>query len=120
MEAPLELAKQALSQISLVPLYGGGFWVAFTQLVVFYYTVGAILHSVLPRVIPVHGIQQQQRKKGEVLRDAFYSIGESCQMASVVSLAFWQPSWGLARGPWTPRAAAVRGVRTQVPYSPAA
>ncbi|KAG2438498.1 hypothetical protein HXX76_005049 [Chlamydomonas incerta] len=79
----MELAKRALSQISLVPLYGGGFWVAFTQLVVFYYSVGALLHSVLPRVIPVHGIQQQQRKKGEVLRDALYSIGPLAIKAGV-------------------------------------
>lgn len=64
-----------LGRVSLLPLYGGGFWVAFSQLILFYYAVGAILHYVLPRILPVKGIQQQARKRGEVLRDAVYSLG---------------------------------------------
>ncbi|KAG2483646.1 hypothetical protein HYH03_017522 [Edaphochlamys debaryana] len=77
------LVEHALAQISLVPLYGGGFWVAFTQLVVFYYTVGALLHFVVPRIVPVKGIQVQPRKQGDVLRDAIYSIGPLAVKAGV-------------------------------------
>ncbi|GIL77889.1 hypothetical protein Vretimale_6578 [Volvox reticuliferus] len=60
---------------SILPLYGGGFWVAFVQLTLFYYVVGAVLHFLLPRIAPVKHIQHQPRKRGEVLRDAFYSLG---------------------------------------------
>ena len=58
------------------PLWGGGFFVAFTQLSVFYYALGALLHFVLPLLSPVKAIQEQQRKPGEVSRDAFNSLGE--------------------------------------------
>ncbi len=70
-----QLLQQALGRLSVLPLYGGGFWVAFTQLTVFYYAMGAALHFVLPRIAPVKSIQHQPRKRGEVLRDAFYSLG---------------------------------------------
>jgi hypothetical protein len=59
------------------PLWGGGFFVALTQLTVFYYSLGAVLHFVLPWLSPVKGIQEQQRKPGEVSRDAFNSLGKS-------------------------------------------
>lgn len=57
------------------PLWGGGFLVAFTQLSVFYYTLGAVLHFVLPWLSQVKGIQEQQRRPGEVSRDAVNSLG---------------------------------------------
>jgi hypothetical protein len=59
------------------PLWGGGFLVAFSQLSVFYYSLGAVLHFVLPWLSPVKGIQEQQRRPGEVSRDAFNSLGGS-------------------------------------------
>ncbi|GLC45014.1 hypothetical protein PLESTB_001743700 [Pleodorina starrii] len=80
------LAHQALGRLSVLPLYGGGFWVAFTQLTVFYYTMGAVLHFVLPRIVPVKAIQAQPRKRGEVLRDAFYSLGPLAVKAGVWAL----------------------------------
>lgn len=58
------------------PLWGGGFLVAFTQLSVFYYALGAVLHFILPSLSPVKGIQEQQRRPGEVGRDAVNSLGE--------------------------------------------
>lgn len=58
------------------PLWGGGFVVAFTQLSLFYYSLGAVLHFVLPRLSSVKAIQEQQRRPGEVSRDAFNSLGE--------------------------------------------
>lgn len=57
------------------PLWGSGFLVAFTQLSVFYYTLGTVLHFVLPWLSPVKGIQEQQRQPGEVSRDAVNSLG---------------------------------------------
>ncbi|KXZ52174.1 hypothetical protein GPECTOR_10g803 [Gonium pectorale] len=78
-----ELAPPPLAHLSLRPLYGGGFWVAFAQLAVFYYSVGALLHWALPRLLRVQAIQTQPRKKGEVLRDAFYSIGPLAVKAGV-------------------------------------
>lgn len=57
------------------PLWGGGFLVAFTQLSVFYYALGAVLHFVLPWLLSPKGIQEQQRKPGEVSRDAVNSLG---------------------------------------------
>lgn len=59
----------------LSPLYGGGFWPAFSQLCVFYYAVGALLHWAIPSLFPVQNVQQHPRKPWTVARDAFYSIG---------------------------------------------
>jgi hypothetical protein len=67
----------------VTPLYGGGFVPAFLQLVFFYYLVGALLHWGVPALFPVQDIQQSQRKRGAVLRDAFYSIGRACMQALV-------------------------------------
>lgn len=72
---------QHLHRISTMPLYGGGFWVALAQLTAFYYAIGAVLHFVLPRVVAVKGIQHQQRKKGDVARDAFYSTGATTHLS---------------------------------------
>lgn len=65
------------AQLSLQPLYGGGFWPAFAQLCLFYYACGVLLHCVVPRLLPVQGIQHQPRKPWEVQRDALYSLGGS-------------------------------------------
>lgn len=73
-----------------MPLYGGGFWPAFTQLALLYYSVGALLHWVVPSLLPVHGIQVSQRKPGAVARDALYSLGplavKACVWVSVEQL----------------------------------
>jgi hypothetical protein len=58
-------------------LYGGGFVAAFCQLVMFYYPLGFLLHTVIPFLLPVHGIQKEPRGEGEPLRDAVASLGES-------------------------------------------
>mmetsp|Transcript_12335 Transcript_12335/g.26636 ORF Transcript_12335/g.26636 Transcript_12335/m.26636 type:complete len:302 (-) Transcript_12335:896-1801(-) len=68
---------------SLMPLYGGGFWVAFTQVCAFYYFAGIVLHWVFPRILPVKNIQPDPRKPGVVARDAFYSIGPLAVKAAV-------------------------------------
>lgn len=67
------------------PLWGGGFLVAFTQLSAFYYSLGALLHFVLPWLCGpyVKGIQEQQRRPGEVSRDAFNSLGERVMHACI-------------------------------------
>ena len=72
----LPTAHALLAKAAALPLYGGGFWVAFLQLCAFYYPVGFALHYVVPRLVSVKAIQRQQRKDGDVLRDACYSIGE--------------------------------------------
>ena len=56
--------------------YEGGFWVAFRQLVVFYYACGFLIHFVAPKLLPVKNIQTSERKSGEVRRDALCSLGQ--------------------------------------------
>jgi hypothetical protein len=64
-----------LQLLHLRPLWGGGFLVALCQLSLFYYVLGAVLHWVVPLLGSVKGIQESQRKPGEVARDAVNSIG---------------------------------------------
>lgn len=61
--------------LSLQPLYGGGFLVAYAQLCAFYYVCAAVLHHLVPNLLPVTAIQHEQRKPGSVSRDAVYSLG---------------------------------------------
>jgi len=58
-----------------LPLYGGGFFVAFLQLCTFYYSTAAILHFVLPRLLTLKSVQVHARSPGDVRRDALASIG---------------------------------------------
>jgi hypothetical protein len=67
------------------PLWGGGFLVAFTQLAVFYYALGAVLHFLLPLISSVKHIQEQQRRPGEVSRDAVSSLGEGGAAAAAAA-----------------------------------
>jgi hypothetical protein len=60
---------------ALAPLYGGGFTVAFLQIAALYYASAALLHFVVPRLLPVQPIQQEARNPGDVRRDALGSIG---------------------------------------------
>lgn len=69
-----------------VPLYGGGFVAAFVQLAAFYYSLGLLLHCVVPRVFAVQGIQKEPRGAGEPLRDAIASIGEARAPALMFNL----------------------------------
>lgn len=59
----------------LRPLYGGGFWPAFAQLVAFYYPVAYVMHAVVPALARVRPIQPDKRPPGEPLRDAAASLG---------------------------------------------
>ena len=58
------------------PLHGGGFKVAYAQLCAFYYISAVLLHHVVPALVPVKSVQQEQRSRGSVARDALYSLGE--------------------------------------------
>ena len=58
------------------PLYGGGFMVAYAQLCAFYYISAVMLHHVVPVIVSVKSVQQEQRQRGSVARDALYSLGE--------------------------------------------
>lgn len=56
-------------------LYGGGFFDAWLQLMVFYYGAGILLHCVIPRVLPVESVQKNERATSDLLRDCVYSLG---------------------------------------------
>jgi hypothetical protein len=62
--------------ISLAPLCGGGFLVAFLQIVALYYPAAILLHYIVPSILPVKTIQVQPRNPGDITRDALGSIGE--------------------------------------------
>jgi hypothetical protein len=65
--------------LSLAPLYGGGFTVAFLQIAAVYYASAALLHFVVPRALPVQHIQKEARNPGDLSRDALGSIGARAQ-----------------------------------------
>lgn len=75
--------------MALYPLYGGGCWVAFSQLAIFYYGCGAILHYAVPRVLRVRNIQTAERQPGEVARDAITSLGPIAVKAGVWTMVEW-------------------------------
>ncbi|CAD7703495.1 unnamed protein product [Ostreobium quekettii] len=56
-------------------LFGRGFWAALWQCASVYYACAALLHFVVPQIFPVRRIQSAERKRGEVERDAFCSLG---------------------------------------------
>jgi hypothetical protein len=56
-------------------LYGGGFGLAFAQLLTFYYAAGCILHYVVPHILPVVSVQEHQRHPSDVQRDCLQSLG---------------------------------------------
>ena len=72
--------------LSLRPLVGGGFFVAFAQLCTFYYACAMLLHHVVPLLVSVKSVQLEQRRSGSVVRDALYSLGERKRLASVQSV----------------------------------
>jgi hypothetical protein len=76
---------------SLLPLWGGGFLVAFAQLTAFYYGLGALLHWGLPALLPtqLQGIQAAPRKQGEVSRDALSSLGVCVRRVAGRCVARW-------------------------------
>ena len=65
------------SPVHLPPLYGGGFWLAFSQVSLAYYLVAGLLHYAIPAVVPVKSIQPGERRQGQVAREALLSIGDS-------------------------------------------
>lgn len=70
----------------LGPLYGGGFWVAFRQLVAVYYTAGFLLHYVVPRLFSVKSVQQRKPRPGQVAQEALHSLGPLLVKAGVWTL----------------------------------
>ena len=56
-------------------LYGGGYWVAFAQVCVVYYTAASILHFVVPALFPVASVQAGKRKPHQTRTEALNSIG---------------------------------------------
>lgn len=76
-------------------LWGAGFLPAFLQLSAFYYITASIIHFGLPAVLPVKGIQQQQRGRWEALRDAVYSIGPSPH--GLLQILAYKRLWAEAR-----------------------
>eukprot|EP00955_Chlamydomonas_euryale_P109957 365969-Chlamydomonas_euryale.AAC.12 len=58
------------------PFVGGGFIIAYAQLVAFYYAAGALLHFAVPAMMEVKSVQVEARRSGSVARDALYSLGE--------------------------------------------
>ena len=81
------------------PLYGGGFWPAFAQLLAFYYGAGCLLHFVVPSCIPVKNIQKSERASCDVLRDAVYSLGASIWGQAVCALGIAQAPPGICERP---------------------
>lgn len=59
----------------MLPLYGGGFWVAFTQACVVYYAAAAALHFVVPRLWAVSSVQVGKPKEGQVASEAINCLG---------------------------------------------
>jgi Delta7-sterol 5-desaturase len=57
------------------PLYGGGFWVAFAQACMVYYTAATVLHLLVPAVVSVASVQAGKTKAGQEFREARTSIG---------------------------------------------
>ncbi len=84
----------------MLPLYGGGFLVALSQLTAFYYVTAALLHFVLPAWLPVKGVQVQERTPGDVSRDAFNSLGANASYmqadVATVLVQMWRAMNGAA------------------------
>ena len=59
----------------VTPLYGGGFWVAFAQASLLYYSVAVVLHYLVPALVPVKSTQKGERSQGQVSREVLLSIG---------------------------------------------
>eukprot|EP00892_Ulva_mutabilis_P002763 jgi/Ulvmu1/12488/UM009_0141.1 len=75
-------------------LHGGGFSVAWAQLMVFYYMAGVVLHCVIPRILPVHSVQEHGRGSSDVYRDSIYSLGPIAIKAAVWTACEWLHSTG--------------------------
>lgn len=61
--------------LRLQPLYGGGYAVAFSQAATMYYITAVLLHYIIPFFLPVTSIQKGKRSQGQILREAFTSLG---------------------------------------------
>lgn len=64
----------------MVSLYGGGYQQAVLQVSLVYYGASIALHWIGPWLLPVKSIQVQERQKGQVIREATYSLGESTDL----------------------------------------
>jgi len=65
-------------------LYGGGFWIAFSQACIVYYGAAVMLHYVVPTLLPVRTVQKGNRSKGQVSREIFNSLGEIYYCTSIL------------------------------------
>lgn len=59
----------------MLPLYGGGFWVALLQATCVYYAAAIVLHYLVPALFPVKSIQKGDRQPRQVAREACSSLG---------------------------------------------
>lgn len=84
--APPTPTMLLLSRLGLTPLYGGGFLVAFAQAATFYYLVAALLCWIVPRLLPVRGIQPSPPRPGDLARDAKGSLGPLAVKAAIWAL----------------------------------
>jgi sterol desaturase/sphingolipid hydroxylase (fatty acid hydroxylase superfamily) len=102
----------AAATAPLRPLHGGGFCPAFFQAASFYYAVAALLAWVVPRLLPVRGIQPAPPRPGDAWRDARGSVGPLAVKAAIWALVEALHARGLAplvyTGPalWPPPALA--------------
>ena len=62
--------------LTLLPLYGGGYRVAFMQVLVVYYAAASILHWVVPALVTVHSVEKGRRRPGQVAQEAWDCLGE--------------------------------------------
>lgn len=61
------------------PLTGGGYWAALVQVTTVYYGYAAILHWLIPAVVPASALPSLQvapRRPGQVAAEAAHSLGE--------------------------------------------
>ncbi|KAL6786015.1 ERG5 [Auxenochlorella protothecoides x Auxenochlorella symbiontica] len=66
-------------------LYGDGLAAAFTQCCIVYYMGAAILHYVLPVLLPRPSVQKGHPKQGQVLKESIMSIGALLVKALVLT-----------------------------------
>lgn len=69
------------------PLIGGGFWVAFAQVITVYYAAAAFLHLVVPLIVPVRSVQKPGRRRpGQARKEALHSILPLAVKAAILTI----------------------------------
>lgn len=82
--------------MELPPLVGGGFWPAFLQCIVVYYTVAGALY-IVPTLFPVRNIQVRPPRPGQISQECLQSIGPLAVKAGVLTITeqLHGRGWGL-------------------------